>query len=56
MSGEVARILEFLRRRVQAEQESAEEFMRAAINLKDDLARMIFQGSCKRLPEGMQTS
>jgi len=43
VSGEAARILEFLRRRVQAEQESAEEFMRAAINLRDDLARMIFR-------------
>lgn len=42
-SGEVARILEFLRRRVQAEQESAEEFMKLAISLKDDLARMIFR-------------
>jgi len=43
VSGETARILEFLRRRVQAEQESAEEFMRAAISLRDDLARMIFR-------------
>lgn len=43
VSGETARILEFLRRRVQAEQESAEEFMKAAINLRDDLARMIFR-------------
>jgi predicted transcriptional regulator len=43
VSGEVVGILEFLRRRVQAEQESAEEFMRAAINLRDDLARMIFR-------------
>jgi hypothetical protein len=43
VSGEVARVLEFLCRRVQAEQESAEEFMRAAISLGDDLARMIFR-------------
>jgi rubrerythrin len=43
VSGEVARVLEFLCRRVQAEQESAEGFMRAAISLGDDLARMIFR-------------
>lgn len=40
---EIAGILESLRRRVQAEQESAEEFMKVAINLMDDLARMIFR-------------
>lgn len=40
---ERSRLLQSLRERVQAEQESAEEFMRAAMSLKDDLTRMIFR-------------
>ncbi len=40
---ESSRLLKSLRERVQAEQESAEEFMRVAASLKDDLIRMIFR-------------
>ena len=40
---ERSRLLQSLRERVQAEQESAEEFMRVAMSLKDDLTRMIFR-------------
>lgn len=40
---ERSKLLQSLRERVQAEQESAEEFMRAAMSLKDDLTRMIFR-------------
>ena len=40
---ERSKLLQSLRKRVQAEQESAEEFMRAAMSLKDDLTRMIFR-------------
>jgi len=41
--GKLSDLIRSLRERVQAEQESAEEFMRAAMSLRDDLARMIFR-------------
>lgn len=37
------KLLEFLRVRLQAEQESAEEFMRVAAKLKSNLVRMLFR-------------
>ncbi|MCS7132636.1 MAG: hypothetical protein NZ918_02800 [Aigarchaeota archaeon] len=40
---EVAPLLKSLKERIQAEQESAEEFMRAAVELKSDFMRMIFR-------------
>lgn len=40
---ETARLLKSLKERIQAEQESAEEFMKTAIELKNDLMRMIFR-------------
>jgi len=40
---ELSKILGSLHERIQAEQESAEEFMRVAASLKDDLTRMIFR-------------
>lgn len=43
ISAETAKLLDSLRKRVQAEQESAEEFMRIAVSLRGDLARMIFR-------------
>jgi len=39
----LSELIRSLRERVQAEQESAEEFMRAAMSLRDDLVRMIFR-------------
>jgi len=48
----LSELIRSLRERVQAEQESAEEFMRAAMSLRDDLVRMIFRmiasGDCLR--------
>jgi len=41
--GETARLLRSLKERIQAEQESAEEFMKTAVELKSDLMRMVFR-------------
>lgn len=41
--GEMAPLLRSLRERIQAEQESAEEFMKAAVELKSDLMRLVFR-------------